>query len=167
LGSSSLTALVQIDLRFLQQAGGLMCCTCCCLRKLASAPCRVQLSNEGPYINASLVQLQVPHLPQACSYIATQGPLPHTTSHFWQMVMDNEVRPSSPAAAATLNAASTGQVNGSIPERHGTWQPLRHTTQQQQQQRCISFCLWQLALIAKQLDQGQGGATARWHDTMW
>lgn len=61
--------------------------------------CRVQLSNEGPYINASYVQLQVPHLPQACSYIATQGPLPHTTSHFWQMVMDNEVRRSSPAAA--------------------------------------------------------------------
>uniref|UniRef100_T1J8T1 protein-tyrosine-phosphatase n=1 Tax=Strigamia maritima TaxID=126957 RepID=T1J8T1_STRMM len=44
---------------------------------------RVKLngSNNYDYINASYVQVPLAHR----NYILTQGPLPHTVSHFWQM----------------------------------------------------------------------------------
>lgn len=46
---------------------------------------RVKLQyGENDYINASL--LKVPDAHRA--YILTQGPLPHTTCHFWQMVWE-------------------------------------------------------------------------------
>lgn len=41
--------------------------------------------NESDYINASLITDDDPKNP---AYIATQGPLLHTTSNFWQMVWE-------------------------------------------------------------------------------
>jgi len=50
---------------------------------------RVTLANgECDYINASLVR--VPDARR--SYILTQGPLPHTTSHFWLMVWEQKTK---------------------------------------------------------------------------
>ncbi|KAL0206694.1 hypothetical protein P9112_002001 [Eukaryota sp. TZLM1-RC] len=40
----------------------------------------VHLKNPPQYINASYVH--------HCSFIATQAPLPHTISHFWQMIFE-------------------------------------------------------------------------------
>ena len=52
---------------------------------------RVKLSedNETDYINASHVQIDVADI--ICDYIACQGPLPHTSDDFWEMVWQREV----------------------------------------------------------------------------
>ncbi|XP_005918416.1 protein tyrosine phosphatase receptor type Na isoform X1 [Haplochromis burtoni] len=42
--------------------------------------------NKQDYINASML---FDHDPRQPSYIATQGPLPHTVADFWQMVWEN------------------------------------------------------------------------------
>lgn len=42
--------------------------------------------NKQDYINASMI---FDHDPRQPSYIATQGPLPHTVADFWQMVWEN------------------------------------------------------------------------------
>ncbi|XP_078117806.1 protein tyrosine phosphatase receptor type Na isoform X1 [Sander vitreus] len=42
--------------------------------------------NKQDYINASII---VDHDPRQPAYIATQGPLPHTVTDFWQMVWEN------------------------------------------------------------------------------
>ncbi|XP_030613395.1 protein tyrosine phosphatase receptor type Na [Archocentrus centrarchus] len=42
--------------------------------------------NKQDYINASII---FDHDPRQPSYIATQGPLPHTVADFWQMVWEN------------------------------------------------------------------------------
>nr|XP_020463328.1 receptor-type tyrosine-protein phosphatase-like N [Monopterus albus] len=42
--------------------------------------------NKQDYINASII---FDHDPRQPSYIATQGPLPHTIADFWQMVWEN------------------------------------------------------------------------------
>ncbi|XP_028249097.1 receptor-type tyrosine-protein phosphatase-like N isoform X2 [Parambassis ranga] len=42
--------------------------------------------NKQDYINASII---FDHDPRQPSYIATQGPLPHTVTDFWQMVWEN------------------------------------------------------------------------------
>lgn len=47
---------------------------------------RVVLTGAPDYINASLLSSKQGSVP-AWSYIATQGPLAHTSSHFWQMVL--------------------------------------------------------------------------------
>lgn len=47
---------------------------------------RVVLTGAPDYINASLLSSKQGSAP-AWSYIATQGPLAHTCSHFWQMVL--------------------------------------------------------------------------------
>ncbi|XP_073233034.1 tyrosine-protein phosphatase non-receptor type 2-like isoform X2 [Porites lutea] len=48
---------------------------------------RIILKEQSPdYINANLVE--VPRLNQ--SYILTQGPLPHTVEHFWQMIWEQK-----------------------------------------------------------------------------
>ncbi|ODQ55946.1 receptor/non-receptor type protein-tyrosine phosphatase [Saitoella complicata NRRL Y-17804] len=51
---------------------------------------RLKLSNGG-YINASLIPSyhEDPALP---TYIATQGPLPNTSGHFWQLVVEQGTR---------------------------------------------------------------------------
>lgn len=51
---------------------------------------RVTLSGEPDYINASLLASKQGQVP-AWSYIATQGPMAHTSAHFWQMVMQQRV----------------------------------------------------------------------------
>ncbi|KAF7649586.1 hypothetical protein LDENG_00139060 [Lucifuga dentata] len=43
-------------------------------------------TNKQDYINASII---FDHDPRQPSYIATQGPLPHTVTDFWQMVWEN------------------------------------------------------------------------------
>ncbi|KAM8856879.1 protein tyrosine phosphatase receptor type Na isoform 1-T1 [Synchiropus picturatus] len=43
-------------------------------------------SSKQDYINASII---FDHDPRQPSYIATQGPLPHTVADFWQMVWEN------------------------------------------------------------------------------
>ncbi|XP_035219198.1 tyrosine-protein phosphatase non-receptor type 4-like isoform X2 [Stegodyphus dumicola] len=45
---------------------------------------------NGDYINASFVQMSLPHPRKANQYIATQGPLPQTCDDFWQMVWEQE-----------------------------------------------------------------------------
>ncbi|VDP10089.1 unnamed protein product [Soboliphyme baturini] len=47
----------------------------------------------GPnsYINASFVAVPVGELDEVLYYIATQGPLPNTVDHFWQMVWEQKV----------------------------------------------------------------------------
>lgn len=47
---------------------------------------RVVLTGAPDYINASLLSSKEGSVP-AWSYIATQGPLAHTSHHFWQMVL--------------------------------------------------------------------------------
>lgn len=42
--------------------------------------------NKQDYVNASII---FDHDPRQPSYIATQGPLPHTVADFWQMVWEN------------------------------------------------------------------------------
>ena len=51
---------------------------------------RVTLSSDPDYINASLLTSKQGAVP-AWSYIATQGPMAHTSAHFWQMVMQQRV----------------------------------------------------------------------------
>ncbi|CAN2390003.1 regulation of membrane depolarization during action potential [Pristimantis euphronides] len=50
---------------------------------------RVILQGDEDYINASYVNMELPTSDVVNRYIATQGPLPHTCAHFWQMVWDN------------------------------------------------------------------------------
>ena len=52
---------------------------------------RVRLSEDSAtdYINASHVQIDVAGV--ICDYIACQGPLPHTTDDFWEMMWLHEV----------------------------------------------------------------------------
>ncbi|XP_068092774.1 tyrosine-protein phosphatase non-receptor type 3 isoform X2 [Hyperolius riggenbachi] len=46
---------------------------------------------EDDYINASCVNMEIASSNIVNRYIATQGPLPHTCAHFWQMVWDNKL----------------------------------------------------------------------------
>ncbi|XP_063307949.1 tyrosine-protein phosphatase non-receptor type 3 [Pelobates fuscus] len=52
---------------------------------------RVVLDGSDDYINASYVNMEIPSSDIINKYIATQGPLPHTCSQFWQMVWDNRL----------------------------------------------------------------------------
>ncbi|XP_073443843.1 tyrosine-protein phosphatase non-receptor type 3 isoform X2 [Dendrobates tinctorius] len=52
---------------------------------------RVILQGNEDYINASYVNMEIPTSNIVNRYIATQGPLPHTCAHFWQMVWDNRL----------------------------------------------------------------------------
>ncbi|KAG8442542.1 hypothetical protein GDO86_011371 [Hymenochirus boettgeri] len=52
---------------------------------------RVLLVGEDDYINASYVNMEIPSSSIVNRYIATQGPLPHTCSQFWQMVWDQRL----------------------------------------------------------------------------
>lgn len=52
---------------------------------------RVILQGSEDYINASYVTMEIPASDIVNRYIATQGPLPHTCAHFWQMVWDNKL----------------------------------------------------------------------------
>uniref|UniRef100_UPI00398F682C tyrosine-protein phosphatase non-receptor type 13 n=1 Tax=Pristiophorus japonicus TaxID=55135 RepID=UPI00398F682C len=49
---------------------------------------RVLLGKEHGYINASFIRIPVDK--KVCTYIACQGPLPHTLADFWQMVWEQE-----------------------------------------------------------------------------
>ncbi|XP_078070170.1 tyrosine-protein phosphatase non-receptor type 13 isoform X2 [Mustelus asterias] len=49
---------------------------------------RVLLGEEQGYINASFIKIPVDT--KDCTYIACQGPLPHTLADFWQMVWEQE-----------------------------------------------------------------------------
>ncbi|XP_066435194.1 tyrosine-protein phosphatase non-receptor type 3 isoform X2 [Eleutherodactylus coqui] len=52
---------------------------------------RVILEGKEDYINASHVNMEIQTSNIINRYIATQGPLPHTCAHFWQMVWDNRL----------------------------------------------------------------------------
>ncbi|KAM5156727.1 tyrosine-protein phosphatase non-receptor type 3 isoform 3-T4 [Mantella aurantiaca] len=52
---------------------------------------RVLLQETEDYINASYVNMEIPSSNIVNKYIATQGPLPHTCAHFWQMIWDNRL----------------------------------------------------------------------------
>ncbi|KAM4689168.1 tyrosine-protein phosphatase non-receptor type 3 [Discoglossus pictus] len=49
------------------------------------------LQGSEDYINASYVNMEIPSSNIVNKYIATQGPLPHTCAHFWQMVWDRSL----------------------------------------------------------------------------
>uniref|UniRef100_A0A8C9THJ2 protein-tyrosine-phosphatase n=1 Tax=Scleropages formosus TaxID=113540 RepID=A0A8C9THJ2_SCLFO len=48
-------------------------------------------NNDDDYLNASHVKMEVPAAEVANHYLASQGPLPHTCSHFWQAVWEQQV----------------------------------------------------------------------------
>ncbi|KAM6281159.1 tyrosine-protein phosphatase non-receptor type 3 isoform 6-T7 [Porphyrio hochstetteri] len=52
---------------------------------------RIVLKGDEDYINANYVNMEIPSVGIVNRYIATQGPLPHTCSHFWQVVWDHKL----------------------------------------------------------------------------
>ncbi|XP_025955663.2 tyrosine-protein phosphatase non-receptor type 3 isoform X3 [Dromaius novaehollandiae] len=52
---------------------------------------RIILQGEEDYINANYVNMEIPTVGIVNRYIATQGPLPHTCAHFWQVVWDHKL----------------------------------------------------------------------------
>ncbi|XP_025943561.1 tyrosine-protein phosphatase non-receptor type 3 isoform X2 [Apteryx rowi] len=52
---------------------------------------RIILQGDEDYINANYVNMEVPTVGIVNRYIATQGPLPHTCAHFWQVVWDHKL----------------------------------------------------------------------------
>ncbi|CDW53251.1 protein tyrosine phosphatase 1 [Trichuris trichiura] len=48
----------------------------------------IQNGQSGDYINASFVNMEIPTSGIVNRYIAAQGPLPHTTTDFWQVVWE-------------------------------------------------------------------------------
>lgn len=52
---------------------------------------RVVLQGNEDYINANYVDMSIPPDGPVNKYIATQGPLPHTCGHFWQVVWDHRL----------------------------------------------------------------------------
>ncbi|XP_030407361.1 tyrosine-protein phosphatase non-receptor type 3 isoform X2 [Gopherus evgoodei] len=52
---------------------------------------RIILQGNEDYINANYVNMEIPSAGIVNRYIATQGPLPHTCAHFWQVVWDHRL----------------------------------------------------------------------------
>ncbi|NXX88189.1 PTN3 phosphatase, partial [Centropus bengalensis] len=52
---------------------------------------RIILKGDEDYINANYVNMEIPSAGIVNRYIATQGPLPHTCAHFWQVVWDHKL----------------------------------------------------------------------------
>ncbi|XP_010151858.1 PREDICTED: tyrosine-protein phosphatase non-receptor type 3 isoform X1 [Eurypyga helias] len=52
---------------------------------------RIILQGAEDYINANYVNMEIPSVGIVNRYIATQGPLPHTCAHFWQVVWDHKL----------------------------------------------------------------------------
>ncbi|KFZ48709.1 Tyrosine-protein phosphatase non-receptor type 3, partial [Podiceps cristatus] len=52
---------------------------------------RIILQGDEDYINANYVNMEIPSVGLVNRYIATQGPLPHTCAHFWQVVWDHKL----------------------------------------------------------------------------
>ncbi|XP_068792309.1 tyrosine-protein phosphatase non-receptor type 3 isoform X8 [Struthio camelus] len=52
---------------------------------------RIILQGDEDYINANYVNMEIPAVGIVNRYIATQGPLPHTCAHFWQVVWDHKL----------------------------------------------------------------------------
>ncbi|XP_049686390.1 tyrosine-protein phosphatase non-receptor type 3 isoform X4 [Accipiter gentilis] len=52
---------------------------------------RIILQGNEDYINANYVNMEIPSVGIVNRYIATQGPLPHTCAHFWQVVWDHKL----------------------------------------------------------------------------
>ncbi|KFQ70218.1 Tyrosine-protein phosphatase non-receptor type 3, partial [Phaethon lepturus] len=52
---------------------------------------RIVLQGAEDYINANYVNMEIPSVGIVNRYIATQGPLPHTCVHFWQVVWDHKL----------------------------------------------------------------------------
>uniref|UniRef100_A0A6I8NYZ3 Tyrosine-protein phosphatase non-receptor type n=1 Tax=Ornithorhynchus anatinus TaxID=9258 RepID=A0A6I8NYZ3_ORNAN len=52
---------------------------------------RIVLRGNEDYINANYVNMEIPSASIVNRYIATQGPLPHTCAHFWQVVWDHRL----------------------------------------------------------------------------
>ncbi|KAM7175608.1 tyrosine-protein phosphatase non-receptor type 3 isoform 6-T9 [Macrochelys suwanniensis] len=52
---------------------------------------RIILQGNEDYINANYVNMEIPSADIVNRYIATQGPLPHTCAHFWQVVWDHRL----------------------------------------------------------------------------
>jgi protein tyrosine phosphatase len=80
------------------------------------------------YINASHIQLQLPHAGPPAAYIATQGPLPGTAEHFWRMALDARA----PAVVMLTNCVEKGtlkcaQYFPSSPGERAAFGPLRVT----------------------------------------
>ncbi|KAM4839817.1 tyrosine-protein phosphatase non-receptor type 20 [Urocitellus parryii] len=71
---------------------------------------RVPLGKSMDYINASYIRI-VNH-GEENFYIATQGPLPHTTNDFWQMVLENN---------SNVIAMITRDVEDGVTKCHNYW----------------------------------------------
>ncbi|KAM5139600.1 tyrosine-protein phosphatase non-receptor type 20 [Callospermophilus lateralis] len=71
---------------------------------------RVPLGESMDYINASYIRI-VNH-GEENFYIATQGPLPHTTNDFWQMVLENN---------SNVIAMITRDVEDGVTKCHNYW----------------------------------------------
>lgn len=67
---------------------------------------RVRLASQGNYINASFVGVNDVMSTQEFNYIATQGPLPATTTDFWRMVLQKRT----PAIVMLTNTTERGMI---------------------------------------------------------
>ncbi|XP_032880228.1 tyrosine-protein phosphatase non-receptor type 13 isoform X3 [Amblyraja radiata] len=75
---------------------------------------RVPLGEECEYINASFIRIPVDT--EECTYIACQGPLPHTMADFWQMVWEQK---------SNVIAMMTLEVEGGKVNCHRYWPELQ------------------------------------------
>lgn len=77
---------------------------------------RVLLNNTEDYINANHIRKAMGK--DSFHYIASQGPLPHTTVDYWEMIMDHGV---------TMIAMVTQDVEGGKVKCHRYWPDSLHT----------------------------------------
>ncbi|RZF45166.1 hypothetical protein LSTR_LSTR007129 [Laodelphax striatellus] len=75
---------------------------------------------DGDYINANYVNMEIPGSGIINSYIATQGPLSQTVVDFWDMVLEAE---------STLIVMVTTLIERGRGKCHRYWPPLRDTLQ--------------------------------------
>lgn len=75
---------------------------------------RVPLGEERGYINASFIRIPVDT--EYCTYIACQGPLPHTMADFWQMVWEQK---------SNVIAMMTLEMEGGKVKCHRYWPELQ------------------------------------------
>lgn len=78
---------------------------------------RVVLDSADDYINASRVESIVAK--DYYNYIACQGPMPHTTAQFWQMIIEQDV---------TIIVMVTQEVEGGKVKCHRYWPDSLHTS---------------------------------------
>uniref|UniRef100_A0A8D3EEL2 protein-tyrosine-phosphatase n=1 Tax=Scophthalmus maximus TaxID=52904 RepID=A0A8D3EEL2_SCOMX len=90
-GTSSLWHLMKFNWLSLRcRKGSVMTLTRCCPALPPDDACRVVLQGQEDYINASHITVAPPVSGVCLRYVAAQGPLPQTCTHFWQTVWEQQ-----------------------------------------------------------------------------